>query len=80
MVHCLRSLCLDSARCYAGVRVDHLATELQALRGAGHEAPYVYVDVRKHVPRWAATDCQADADGAALWIALELALLRALRL
>ena len=58
-----RGLALVLPCCCTGARVDQLATELQALRGAGHEAPYVYVDMRKHVPSWAATDSQADVDG-----------------
>lgn len=36
--------------------MDHLATELQGLRGAGHVNPFVYVDLKKHVPRWATNE------------------------
>ena len=35
--------------------MDQLATELQALKGAGHAQPFKVVDLRKHVPRWATT-------------------------
>ena len=41
---------------FAGQRVDQLATELQGLKGAGHANPVVYVDLKKHVPRWATNE------------------------
>ena len=57
----LERLSMDSLP--EGSKVDQLASELQGLKAAGHCKPFVYVDIKKHIPRWAATDSPAASEG-----------------
>ena len=57
----LEKLSMDSLP--EGSKVDQLASELQGLKAAGHCKPFVYVDIKKHIPRWAATDSPAASEG-----------------
>ena len=50
----------------SGQKVDKLASDLLAMKGAGHLNPYVYVGLRAHVPRWAMADAGKDVEGAPL--------------
>ena len=57
----LEKLSMDSLP--EGSKVDQLASELQGLKAAGHSTPFVYVGIKKHIPRWAATDSPAASEG-----------------